>query len=303
MQVIGDSEAPVIKKHISLPVPVKATKPSVIPYYQKKYKKGDKDIKTVLFQKHFQNIKDKPKKAFTQGTAIPGNFDGSFAITHNQHSSNLFYYFIIFFLLGLFAYLTYLRRIFNKYFLQISGAVVNIQLSNRLFRDRSALFEKVEFQLNLFFIIIGGLFIFYCLKINNIIPGNLNEITILLLSISALAAYLIYRYISIKITGFFMMRSNEFDEYLHNAFIYYKVLGIILLPTTIFMIFLPGPMKEYPMYFGLAFFGIMFILRILRCFLLIVDKGILLLYAILYLCTIEILPLLLLGKYALSFTK
>ena len=98
-------------------------------------------------------------------------------------------------------------------------------------------------------------------------------------------------------------RLAVFSEVYYEDVYKRQVLGLILIPVTVFMVYLPEHFRQYPLYAGIIALCIMFIIRILRCFVLLMKKGILLFYTILYLCTIEFLPLLLVGKFAITYYR
>jgi len=295
MNFPSDSVLLPAKKYLPLPAVPARTNEVPVSFYQTKYKKKIQDKSFDLFPPLPGNQKPVQKNMLVCDTLVPSYFDGSYIISHNTRWADPFYHFIVFFILGLFAYLAFLKIFFGKYLVQICSAGFNPVLSERLFRDKSALFEKAGFHFSFLFILTGGLFVTFGLPV--IFPLSPPMIARLAISMAVIFIYLVFRFLSIKITGFLLNKSHEFDEYAHLTFIYYKTLGVVFLPLIFLLIFLSSPVKIYLVYLGIAIVGIMFILMIFRGLLLLLQKKILLFYTILYICTIEILPLLIAGKY------
>jgi hypothetical protein len=91
-----------------------------------------------------------------------------------------------------------------------------------------------------------------------------------------------------------------FSEYIHNTFVINKGLGIALFPVIIMAHYLPYPLIKSVLIIGMGIYAIAFILKSIRGYQIIIRKDILIFYMILYLCTLEILPLLLGYKFVIS---
>jgi hypothetical protein len=108
------------------------------------------------------------------------------------------------------------------------------------------------------------------------------------------------KYLVYKGLGWLLLLQKYFSEYLYNFFIYEKILGVLLLPVVIgipFMpsVFLPGLIK-----IGISLILLCLIIRIIRGISLSFKLKVSILYIILYLCTLEILPLLIFLKLIIS---
>ena len=283
------------------PLPrIAVKKPEPIKPVLKSYSKKSFDSNVELFKQF--NCKQPQKKQVILCDTASAKAVAGISLSQTGYRNNHFYSFTFFFLIALVAFLAFLRFRFSKYLLQVIGSVANNQVSGRLYRDRSALFEKVDLQLNVLFILVCSLFLAYTRKYLNIeLP--VNDFIVWLVCLAIMITFVSYHFISSIVMGWIMDRYSDFHEYMHTTFIYFKVLGLILIPVTVFMVYLPEHFRQYPLYAGIIALCIMFIIRILRCFVLLMKKGILLFYTILYLCTIEFLPLLLVGKFAITYYR
>jgi len=85
----------------------------------------------------------------------------------------------------------------------------------------------------------------------------------------------------------------EFDQ---NIFYYYRVLGILLLPIAVFIPYTNPIISSYLLFLAWALFFMMLVMRWLRAFIISFNHRVSFLYMILYLCALEILPLLVVLK-------
>lgn len=204
--------------------------------------------------------------------------------------------FIIAVLLFCFILLAWLKYSFSKYLQQISHSIINYSESVKLHHDHNALVDRVYFVLNLIFVFTGGLFIYnFLLYINTDITGSpyMNY----LLSCAFIIVILFYRIIMAKVGGFILKQKNIFEEFNHSNLLFYKATGIVLLPLTALLFFTKTEFHTFLLFVNLSIFLLFFIVSIFRASRIMLQKGVLLFYWILYLCTIEIIPLLLLLKY------
>lgn len=185
----------------------------------------------------------------------------------------------------------WIRLFYGKYMQQIFKASVNYQLSYKLLRDKNLFSKRIFFMLNLLFILAAGLCTIQVLKIKHItLTENAYYDFVLVTGILTFA--LILRIISSYAVGIIFDNLTLFQEYIHNLFIYNKTFGIVLLPFILVLPFVPELLKHILLY-TLFLIAIMYLLlRVVRSIKIILNKDILLFYSILYLCTLEILPIL-----------
>ncbi len=203
----------------------------------------------------------------------------------------------IFILISLFMF-SLIKVIFNKYILQVLYSLVNYQASVQLLRDRNVLFRNMAFVLNIIFALNTGLFVYFFIDFFKL--GQINQsglLSFLIYAILILAFYNI-RFIICKTVGYIFLVNETFEEYNHNEKLSNKNIGLLLFPVIILIPYVPVIFKPLILYLGIAIVFIIFILRIIRAFQIIIRKEVSSFYLILYLCTIEILPILFLVKYS-----
>ena len=77
----------------------------------------------------------------------------------------------------------------------------------------------------------------------------------------------------------------------------YKNLGIYLIPIVIGIAYIHEKLKIYVVYAGIVLFVLAYFLKFYKGIQIIIKKDVLIFYLILYLCTLEILPVLIIYKF------
>lgn len=201
-------------------------------------------------------------------------------------------------LLSLFVF-SWMKILYQKYILQVVAAVVNYQSSVRLLREKNILFKNMAVGLNIVFAINMGLFLFFVMTYFNIsqIVSNNNFLSVIIYCIVIATIYII-KTLLCRFIGYLFLAQAEFSEYVHNINLFNKNIGLLLFPIVIMIPYINDSLKPIILYFGIILFLGLFLLRIIRGFQIIIHKEVSSFYLILYLCTVEILPVLLIVKYS-----
>ena len=192
-----------------------------------------------------------------------------------------------------------MKILYQKYILQIITASINYQASIRLLREKNVLFKNMSVGLNIVFVINMGLFLFFVMSYYNfsqIISTN-NFLSVLIYCLMIASIY-ITKTLLCRLIGFLFLAQNEFSEYVHNINLFNKNIGLFLFPAVIMVPYINNYLKPYIVYAGIILFLAILVLRIIRGFQIIIHKGVSSFYLILYLCAVEILPVLLIVKYS-----
>ncbi|MFC2080646.1 DUF4271 domain-containing protein [Bacteroidota bacterium] len=200
-------------------------------------------------------------------------------------------------IIGSLLLLAFLKLFYNKFLDQTMQAVSNYQLSTKLLRDHNIFSRRVAFALNVNFILVGAAFIYLILGHFHIRPFPLNDFISYLAYAGILAVILILRFLSCYAIGHIFNKLYEFREYLHQLLLIYKSLGIYLLILVIGIAYIREDLRIYLVYLSALLLATAGILRIIKGVKILLNKDISLLYLILYLCTLEILPLLIFYKF------
>jgi hypothetical protein len=186
-----------------------------------------------------------------------------------------------------------------KKIIKIFISIFSIQASKQLIREDYKLYKRVSVFLSVCFILVISFLI--CL-INDYFG-------LILKSHSLFYQYLFFilittfiyltKIISTLILSHLTSSYEIGKEYVFNLFLFCQIAGIILFPVVVFLQFSKYP-AEWFLYPGLIVCGSIYILRVFRGFVIsALEQNIGILYIILYLCALEILPLLVLVRFLL----
>lgn len=206
--------------------------------------------------------------------------------------------------LGIFLLVTvffiWIRIFYSKFFATLANALVSFQGSAKLFRERNVLVHRVSIVLDAVYILVMSVFLFEFAVHFKIAKAEISAFNLFLIFLNAIIFYTLLRRVILRMTGFLFLNQSVFSEYLHNTFVINKGVGIALFPVVIMAQYLPYPLISSVLIFGMIIYLAAFIYKSLRGYQIIIRKDILLFYLILYLCTLEILPLLLGYKFVTS---
>ncbi len=188
-----------------------------------------------------------------------------------------------------FSFITYLHRLFRSVF--------NYQTAKSLFLEKNMRYIWGSILIGSLFFLNFSLFCTLCQKNFKFTP-NL-EVSFLSYISLVVVLLLIYagKFILIKGLGYIFNRIEISKEYLHTVFIYNSNLGILLLPFTLSVPFIIGTCTRVVL-LNLALFLviILYVFRLVRGMKILFLKHVSILYSILYLCALEILPLIIVLK-------
>lgn len=193
--------------------------------------------------------------------------------------------------------LAWLKLFYHKFLDQMMQSVSNYQLSVKLLRDQNLFSKRVAIALNINFVFIGGAFIYLIFGYYNLRPFQLNDILSYFCYSGCLMLLLIVRHVVLHVTGHLFDNHNVFREYLHQIFLIYKNLGIYLTMLVIGMAYITEDLRIYFIYLGVLLVFFAYFLRLFKGVRILMNKDVLIFYLILYLCTLEILPFLILYRF------
>ena len=185
------------------------------------------------------------------------------------------------------------RLIFNKYLSKLAQATVNYSTFTRVYRERYFNLLHASFRLDIIFNFIIALFTYQILNAYKINFGIKNTFQIYLICLGTVIGYFLVKRVLYNLTGVLTESTQEVREYLFSISVYNRILGLFLLPITAVIAFVPFYHPELFLLAGLGIIAIFYLLSLRRGAKIFLRKHFSILYLILYLCTLEFLPLLL----------
>jgi hypothetical protein len=194
--------------------------------------------------------------------------------------------------------LTYIRVYYRKNFFQIIAACFNNNLTNQIVRDENLLMQRASVMLNVSFSIVAAGFIYllsihYDWALDGMDTGFIRFIFFTLV----VSAVFTLKFLVLRFCGYLFNLGREMSTYIFNVFIINNLLGMFLIPVVALILFgnIPGNSTLHFIALGLA--SVAYLYRIGRGILIAVSyPGFSPFYLFLYLCALEIAPLLVLVK-------
>ncbi len=203
-------------------------------------------------------------------------------------------------MLAAFLLFATVRLIFNKYLAQLLHSAVNYSTFTRLFRERYFNLLHASFRLDVVFNLEFALLMYQVLSIHKINLGFSKTYSLYIFCLGLVVAYFLGKRIIYYLLGILTETKSEVLEYLFCITVYNRVLGVFLLPLTAIIAFVPLTIAESLLYVGLLIVIVFYLMALARGMKIFLKKQFSISYLILYLCTLEILPLLLIYSILLS---
>lgn len=205
------------------------------------------------------------------------------------------WYFIYLFLLA--GFFAWIRVYYGNLILQTIQASVNFQVANRMFKDNSLLQNQLDRILYLFYFLSMGFLLYYAESRLGLRPYNLEGIWLFLFNLGLLTGVFLGRLLLLNTAGFLFNRGRVLKEYLYNIFIFNKLIGMAVLPMVFLLVYTTGILQEIILWLTLALVCGVFLMRLIRGVVFSYRKEVLIFYMFLYLCALEIAPLVLLYRW------
>jgi Domain of unknown function (DUF4271) len=164
-------------------------------------------------------------------------------------------------------------------------------------RDFGGLFHWHSTILNLISFIIIGLFGYTAVSYFNLIPAGFKGIITWLIALGVICLAVTLRHITCIVTGFTSGEREVFSKYLLGIYQSYRVGAFFLFMIIILISYTRIlPVRDL-IISGIIVAAVIYLIRVLRLMIIFLNKNISIFYLILYLCALEILPVLIIVKY------
>ncbi|MCC6724331.1 MAG: DUF4271 domain-containing protein [Saprospiraceae bacterium] len=203
-------------------------------------------------------------------------------------------------ILSMFIILTLIVTIFRILIEKIWKAFLNDNLLNQLHREQSSGLAVAYLMLYLLFFINGGLFAFLATRFFGVSISSANLYS-LLLCMGGIAGFFIMKHFVLWLLGFVFPVGKEVDAYQFTIMVFNIVLGLFLVPVVLFAAYAPPNLTSIAIWGAIGLLGLTYLFLALRG-LFIGNRFIAgnKFHFLLYLCTVEIAPLLLIYKLAVT---
>lgn len=200
---------------------------------------------------------------------------------------------ILIFITILFAWI----RVFNnRYLKSLRTAVMNNQWAKKMYEEKNVISQRVSFIMNIMYLISLSLFIIYILKFFNYSIYDFSELQLFFTLLGILTGAYLGKYLFLRFVGWIVIAPQEFGEYLFNVFLYNKAYAFFLLPVLWIIPFVEQNVAIILVYSSIGVFVAVYLMRIFRGLFNCIRINVSIFYLILYLCALEIFPMLIIYK-------
>lgn len=195
------------------------------------------------------------------------------------------------------AILVYLKTTNGKRLRQIFQAFLQSSAVGQLLREEYALTNRVSVMLMSTYFLIFPLFLTKVFLYYGLTMNQETAFGLYLVLLSIVFVLFILRVFFLNVLGVIFEKSDTASSYIFTMLLFSKNLALILFPVVLAMSYAKNLKIEWILWTGFILFAIVLLYRILRTSALILHgRGISILYLFLYLCTLEILPFIVLIK-------
>ena len=192
--------------------------------------------------------------------------------------------------------LSWSRKFFGRYFQQSIAGLFDFHLSARLFRDKNILLQRVSSILLLNFVVTSALFVYKSLEYLN--PRFFNpSFSSFLVIAGALLLILLFNSFSVHFLNFLFTRSQALLEYYYQVQNFFKSVGVVLIPLVIVYTYLQGGTLAWLLWTGVISISLLYLYRLFKGQRIIQRLEVPVFYLLLYLCILELLPVLVAAKF------
>jgi len=190
-----------------------------------------------------------------------------------------------------------LRFGFSKYMVQVFQGIFNFSAATRLYRERGYNNNFGMFRLNLIFYLFLPFSIYLIARDNGVSLMGFSGIEFYLIVLVAVNAYFMVKILLYKILGSIFSQREPTGELIFNMMLYHNVLGLIMLPVATIHAMVPA-FGVFSLFIVPGLILVFYLMSVIRSIYFAIREGISIFYLILYLCALEILPILLVVKLA-----
>ena len=194
-----------------------------------------------------------------------------------------------------------INTLYNKRLRLLFNAITNIRYVNQIIREENALSQRASIFLSILFILSFTLFAF---KLHNYYQLNLIKKSGFLGYFILLWYMFLFYFLKIiihRILGVIFKIEKETNEYIFNLFLFNQFIGLAFIPIIVCLVFYPMTSPGNIYFFGFCLLILSFLYRTARGIRVAGgNSGIAKSYLFMYLCTLEILPLLVITRVLIN---
>jgi hypothetical protein len=230
-----------------------------------------------------------------RGTTMlqPGSFSGTPGFLVENAGTDWHFYFLVFMLIAYAVARAFLGQLLNRTF----TAAVRYNTAVSMYKDNSQLQRQIDTVLYGFYFVSAGFLLMLIAQHFTLFPYGFKGAELFGFFMALILSVFFLRIVVVNIVGHVFFNLKLFREYLFHAFVYNKLFGMLSLPVSIIIVYTDGILNDIAVWSALGMVVVLLIMRIYRGFLFAGKNRVLNFYLFLYLCALELVPMLLLYKW------
>lgn len=193
---------------------------------------------------------------------------------------------------GIFIWLAWIRTMYDYKWNAFIRSIFTDRYIGKLMKEEVHILQKLFLALFVVFVVSLSLYTYRSMQlfeINSFFGFQGFKLFTLLCGI-IIVLYLV-KLLALKLSGLIFNAQKEFDEYLNVVFLYNNVIGILLLPVVVLLLW--APFSSIIFYLGASIIILMYLYRLVRGIGIgFANRKVSKFYLFYYLCTLEICPML-----------
>jgi Domain of unknown function (DUF4271) len=207
---------------------------------------------------------------------------------------------LFYFIVGLFFLIGFIRVVFSKYINNIFTVFFQTSYRQKQLRDQLLQSKLASLLLNVFFVLVFSAYMCLLIGKNNWL--HLNFWWLLLYTSAIVSVVYTIKYLFLQFTGWIFNTPNATELYTFVVFLGNKIVAILLLPIVVVLAYDEGNFANTALIISYFLLGIALAYRfVISLGIIRTDLNVSGLHFFLYLCTVEVLPLLLMYKAAINY--
>ena len=187
------------------------------------------------------------------------------------------------------------RAGFTKYISNLFQSLINYPTSFRMFREKNYSILHGAFRLEVLYYIVFSIFIFQIIVLVSADDKLFNPL-FYSKTLVAVIVYFLGKKLAYKALGSIFIGASDTNEFLFNMDNFNRGAGIILFPIVALITYYPSENPMIAVFSGVFTTTVFYVMLLKRGISILLKKQFPIFYLFLYLCTLEILPLLLIYK-------
>jgi hypothetical protein len=258
---------------------------------------------TGLYETVITETKKKQAKDYAIKTGIEDFASTTIAsrieMQPTERTANNDYWTVIVFLVAL-SSLAWMRVMHSRRFGQLLTSFVANRYVKQLIREEFVLSHGASIALTTNFILVGSLFVYGAADYFDWNITGATGFTLYLQICAAIVATYVAKVIFMRLVQFLFNADYGLVEGRFNVFLSNQMLGLVLLPIVLGITYMQPDVRYVLILLSVGLVGLLFVYRLFRGILTALSYNVSKFYLFLYLCTLEILPLVVLIKVFVS---